>query len=96
MKKLLTEGKTKQIYEISANDVLIVGKDRITAMDGGRANEIPDIAALSIQTSANNFTILNAAGMLTDLFCLVLQFFSASEISSNVLLGIYQVLLPHL
>lgn len=60
---MLTEGKTKQIWELATSDkVLIVSKDRITAHNGVHAHDLQEKATLSTQTTCNIFTILNEAG----------------------------------
>lgn len=61
--KLVIEGKTKQVYDIgSPDEVLIISKDRITAGDGARAHDLQGKAAISNQTNAKVFELLNSVG----------------------------------
>lgn len=63
----LAEGKTKIIYAHPDDPALVVmvHKDAISAGDGARRSEIPGKGALSGRTSANVFSMLNAAGVPT-------------------------------
>ncbi|CAG2101799.1 unnamed protein product [Medioppia subpectinata] len=63
--KLLIEGKTKQVFELDANLVLIRSKDRITAGDGLKSHEMKGKAVLSTQTNAALFEFLNSVGIST-------------------------------
>jgi phosphoribosylaminoimidazole-succinocarboxamide synthase len=65
--KLLAEGKTKQIYADPDDSSLVymLGKDQITAGDGARRNEIAGKARWSTITTANVFSLLNAANIAT-------------------------------
>ncbi|CAG2117684.1 unnamed protein product, partial [Medioppia subpectinata] len=63
--KLLIEGKTKQVFELDANLVLIRSKDRITAGDGLKSHEMKGKAVLSTQTNAALFEFLNSVGVVT-------------------------------
>jgi len=64
---LLAEGKTKRIYACPADDTLayMVSKDQITAGDGARRNELVGKSRWSTITTANVFSLLNAAGIDT-------------------------------
>lgn len=65
--KLLSEGKTKHIYEHvkDPNLVVIESKDRITAGDGVKAHEMKDKSEYSTRTNAAIFEFLNAIGVPT-------------------------------
>ncbi len=63
----LAEGKTKIVYA-HPNDAtlaIVQHKDNISAGDGARRNVIAGKGALSGQTTANVFTLLNRAGIPT-------------------------------
>lgn len=64
---LLAEGKTKQIYAHLHDPTLayLVSKDRITAGDGARRDELVGKARWSTVTTANVFRLLNNAGIAT-------------------------------
>ncbi|XP_065226903.1 bifunctional phosphoribosylaminoimidazole carboxylase/phosphoribosylaminoimidazole succinocarboxamide synthetase isoform X2 [Planococcus citri] len=64
-KKMINEGKTKQIWDYSEDEVLILSKDSITAFNGVRGHSIEDKAVISTKTTSNIFTILNTAGVKT-------------------------------
>ena len=61
---LITEGKTKQVYEINGlpEEVILINKDRITAGDGVKAHDLQGKAAISTQTNAKVFELLNMIG----------------------------------
>jgi phosphoribosylaminoimidazole-succinocarboxamide synthase len=63
----LAEGKTKQIYAYPGDETLVymVNKDRITAGDGVRRNDLVGKARWSTITTANVFRLLNEAGIPT-------------------------------
>ncbi|OWA49996.1 Multifunctional protein ADE2 [Hypsibius exemplaris] len=64
--KLLNEGKTKIIYEINpdrAGHVLISSKDRITAGDGAKSDEMKGKAVVSNRTASMIFKYLNEVGI---------------------------------
>lgn len=65
--KLLSEGKTKQIYQHAKdpNLVLIESKDRITAGDGVKSHEMKDKSEYSTRTNAAVFEYLNSVGVPT-------------------------------
>jgi len=64
---MLAEGKTKIIYAHPDDPTLAImlHKDSISAGDGARRNTISGKGALSGRTSANVFTLLNRAGIVT-------------------------------
>jgi phosphoribosylaminoimidazole carboxylase/phosphoribosylaminoimidazole-succinocarboxamide synthase len=69
----INEGKTKIIYQLpesspdssKGNNVLVKSKDRITAGDGARANEMEGKAAISTATNCSVFELLNFCGVKT-------------------------------
>lgn len=65
--KVLNEGKTKQIYEISDNPghVLLLNKDRISAHNGKIIHDMEGKAEISNKTNAKVFELLNKAGVKT-------------------------------
>ena len=70
MRKMLNEGKTKQIWEYSMTEALVVSKDRITMGNGLRAHDMVDKSIIATKTTANVFHILNAAGIFSRSFIL--------------------------
>jgi len=64
---LLAEGKTKQIYAHPTDSSLayMVNKDRITAGDGARRNELTGKSRWSTITMANIYRLLNSQGIAT-------------------------------
>lgn len=64
---MLSEGKTKQIYQHAQNEawVLIESKDRITAGDGAKSHEMKDKSMYSTRTNAAVFEFLTAVGVPT-------------------------------
>jgi phosphoribosylformylglycinamidine synthase I/phosphoribosylaminoimidazole-succinocarboxamide synthase len=67
--RLLTEGKTKQIYAHPSNSALayMLNKDQITAGDGARHNELVGKSRWSTITTANVYRLLKAQGIATHL-----------------------------
>jgi len=65
--KLLYQGKTKQIYDIQGDPshVLLLNKDKISAHNGVRMDDMEGKAAISNQTNAKVFNLLNQAGVRT-------------------------------
>ena len=63
--KVLNEGKTKVIYEIVNEPglVLISSKDRITAGDGAKSDEMQGKAIVSNRTASLIFQYLKDIGM---------------------------------
>ncbi|HLH95123.1 MAG TPA: phosphoribosylaminoimidazolesuccinocarboxamide synthase [Xanthobacteraceae bacterium] len=63
--KLVTEGKTKRIYEAPGTGglVTVISKDDITAGDGAKHDVIPDKGALATATTCNVFRLLKACGV---------------------------------
>ncbi len=66
---LLAEGKTKQIYAHPTESELayMVNKDKITAGDGGRRNELTGKSRWSTTTMTNVYSLLNSQGISTHL-----------------------------
>ncbi|XP_076627501.1 PAICS bifunctional enzyme [Colletes latitarsis] len=65
--KLIIEGKTKKVFELSDDPTLCLlqSKDRITAGDGVKSHELEGKAAISTATTAKVFQLLNEAGLKT-------------------------------
>ncbi|XP_041459214.1 multifunctional protein ADE2-like isoform X1 [Lytechinus variegatus] len=63
--KQLNEGKTKIIYELPNYEVLLQSKDRISAHNAQRVNELAGKAAISNATAAKVFEFLNLIGIKT-------------------------------
>ncbi|XP_018495616.1 multifunctional protein ADE2 [Galendromus occidentalis] len=63
----IIEGKTKAVYLIAdePENCLLISKDKITAGDGARANDLVGKAAISNQTACRIFAYLNACGVKT-------------------------------
>ena len=63
--KLLTEGKTKKIHQVTNHPdlVVLVAKDDITAGDGAKHDIIPDKGRLATATTCNVFRLLKACGI---------------------------------
>jgi phosphoribosylaminoimidazole-succinocarboxamide synthase len=66
---LLAEGKTKEIYAHSTDSALayMVNKDKITAGDGARRNDLAGKSRWSTITMANIYRVLNSQGIATHL-----------------------------
>jgi len=62
--QLISEGKTKQIYDDHGTTV-IVQKDDITAGDGARKHTIPGKGEVAAQTTMNVFRYLDQQGIAT-------------------------------
>ncbi len=61
---LVTEGKTKKVYQIKGSDLVsVISKDDITAGDGAKHDIIPEKSRLANQTTSNNFRLLKACGL---------------------------------
>ncbi len=61
---LITEGKTKKIFQIKGGDLVsVVSKDDITAGDGAKHDIIPDKGRLANATTSNVFRLLKACGL---------------------------------
>jgi phosphoribosylaminoimidazole carboxylase/phosphoribosylaminoimidazole-succinocarboxamide synthase len=61
---LVTEGKTKKIFQIKGSDLVsVVSKDDITAGDGAKHDIIPDKSKLATATTSNVFRLLKACGL---------------------------------
>ncbi|KAK7580662.1 hypothetical protein V9T40_001291 [Parthenolecanium corni] len=65
LKNKLAEGKTKEIWEISKTEVIVLSKDRITAWNGAKGHTMVNKSIISNQTTSNIFTILKQAGIRT-------------------------------
>lgn len=65
--KLLNEGKTKQIYDVVGHPghVILLNKDKISAGNGKRVDDMEGKAAISNQTNGKVFEVLNKAGVRT-------------------------------
>ena len=63
--QLLTEGKTKWVYQEGGGDalVVVVSKDDITAGDGAKHDIIPDKGKLANRTTCNVFRLLQACAI---------------------------------
>lgn len=63
--KLVTEGKTKRIYQLadSKDLVTLVAKDDITAGDGAKHDVIPEKGLLANRTTCNVFRLLKDCGV---------------------------------
>ena len=60
---LVTEGKTKKIFEAAGDLVTVISKDDITAGDGAKHDLIPDKGRLATATTCNVFRLLKACGL---------------------------------
>jgi len=62
---LVTEGKTKKIFQIKGGSdlVAVIAKDDITAGDGAKHDVIPDKGRLANATTSNVFRLLKACGL---------------------------------
>lgn len=58
----MNEGKTKIIYELPNFEVLLQSKDRISANNAQRVNELAGKAAISNATASKVFEFLNLIG----------------------------------
>jgi len=65
--KLVIEGKTKQVYELTdePGNVLVRSKDKITAGDGARAHDLAGKAVISNKTNGKVFQLLSESGIKT-------------------------------
>ncbi|KAG8200523.1 hypothetical protein JTE90_000598 [Oedothorax gibbosus] len=64
---LIIEGKTKKIHEIvgDPDHVMMIAKDRITAGDGVKANDMEGKSVISTATTVKIFEYLNEVGIKT-------------------------------
>jgi phosphoribosylaminoimidazole carboxylase/phosphoribosylaminoimidazole-succinocarboxamide synthase len=62
---LVTEGKTKKVFQIRGGDglVSVIAKDDITAGDGAKHDVIPDKGRLANATTSNVFRLLKSCGL---------------------------------
>lgn len=66
--KLLAEGKTKQIFDLSHEQqhaVLVRSKDSLTAFNAKRRDEVEGKSTSANRTTCNNFNLLKACGVPT-------------------------------
>jgi phosphoribosylaminoimidazole carboxylase / phosphoribosylaminoimidazole-succinocarboxamide synthase len=64
---LLNQGKTKEIYDLPGHQgqVILLNKDKISAHNGVRMDNMEGKAAISNQTNGKVFDLLNRAGVRT-------------------------------
>lgn len=61
---LVTEGKTKKVFQIKGSDLVsVISKDDITAGDGAKHDIIPDKSKLANATASNVFRLLKECGL---------------------------------
>ncbi|MGI8527601.1 MAG: phosphoribosylaminoimidazolesuccinocarboxamide synthase [Pseudolabrys sp.] len=61
---LVTEGKTKKVFQIKGGDLVsVISKDDITAGDGAKHDIISDKGRLANATTSNVFRLLKACGL---------------------------------
>ena len=69
MPKLIYEGKSKKVYDLGGEELLLEFKDEVTAFDGKYKDIVSNKGRLSAMLSAKLFEILEEAGIRTHYIC---------------------------
>ncbi len=67
--KLIYEGKSKKVYELGKEELLLVFKDEVTAFDGKYRDKVNLKGFLSAKLSAKLFEVLEDEGIKTHYLC---------------------------